>query len=366
MPTQEPPKQRSSSNTTTTIPASGTKALRTLCYWCFLPGLAMEQLAKLEVRSIILTSGTLNPLDSFASELRIPFPVRLENQVRLTQERALTPSMRQLTHHTLSVWPCGAARDRRLAGAGGRDGLGRGRAAAELVVPAAGREGVPGRAGQHDHPALHDYPRRRPHLLRLIRCVPLYVHATHHPSYPALHCSLAHASCICLGAAAPGLMDGCVSRWRQSGLWSRLQAVKLGLVEPRESSQLNAVIGSFDNAITSGRGAVLLAVCRGKVSEGVDFSDARARAVIITGIPFPPARDPKVELKRKHLDKPSYLRASVDAHRLRGEQAPTTHSHAWPTCVHPDPPYAVCPLPLQEWSGMRSRPPALSTRRSGA
>jgi Rad3-related DNA helicase len=34
------------------------------------------------VRSILLTSGTLSPLDSFAAELRIPFPVRLENEVR--------------------------------------------------------------------------------------------------------------------------------------------------------------------------------------------------------------------------------------------------------------------------------------------
>ena len=30
-------------------------------------------------RSMILTSGTLSPMDSFASELRLPFPVRLEN-----------------------------------------------------------------------------------------------------------------------------------------------------------------------------------------------------------------------------------------------------------------------------------------------
>ena len=56
---------------------------RILSYWCFSPGLAMEQLRALEVRSIILTSGTLTPLDSFASELKIPFPIRLENQVRL-------------------------------------------------------------------------------------------------------------------------------------------------------------------------------------------------------------------------------------------------------------------------------------------
>jgi regulator of telomere elongation helicase 1 len=30
------------------------------------------------------------------------------------------------------------------------------------------------------------------------------------------------------------------------------------------------------------------------VSEGMDFADHRARAVVVTGIPFPPAKDPKV------------------------------------------------------------------------
>jgi hypothetical protein len=36
-------------------------------------------LAGTQVGSIILTSGTLSPLDSFAQELALPFPVRLEN-----------------------------------------------------------------------------------------------------------------------------------------------------------------------------------------------------------------------------------------------------------------------------------------------
>ena len=31
------------------------------------------------------------------------------------------------------------------------------------------------------------------------------------------------------------------------------------------------------------KGAMFLAVCRGKVSEGLDFADANGRAVIITG-----------------------------------------------------------------------------------
>jgi regulator of telomere elongation helicase 1 len=118
-------------------------------------------------------------------------------------------------------------------------------------------------------------------------------------------------------------MDACLKCWRSSGVWSRLQAHKAPLIEPRESSQLKACIAAFDAAIASGKGAVLLAVCRGKVSEGVDFADARARAVIITGIPFPPAKDPKVELKRRHLDKPMHGRDKADAHRLKG----TPHTH---------------------------------------
>lgn len=49
------------------------------------------------------------------------------------------------------------------------------------------------------------------------------------------------------------------------------------------------------------RGAIFMAVCRGKVSEGLDFADENGRAVIITGLPFPPFKDPKVVLKKKYL-----------------------------------------------------------------
>ncbi len=35
------------------------------------------------------------------------------------------------------------------------------------------------------------------------------------------------------------------------------------------------------------KGAVLLAVSRGRISEGLDFSDNAARMVIIVGIPYP-------------------------------------------------------------------------------
>lgn len=52
----------------------------------------------------------------------------------------------------------------------------------------------------------------------------------------------------------------------------------------------------------SGKGAIFMAVCRGKISEGLDFADANGRAVLITGLPFPPLKDARVVLKQKYLD----------------------------------------------------------------
>ena len=46
----------------------------------------------------------------------------------------------------------------------------------------------------------------------------------------------------------------------------------------------------------------MMGVCRGRMSEGLDFSDQAARMVIIIGIPFPQMYDAKIILKRNYLD----------------------------------------------------------------
>ena len=52
---------------------------RVLNYWCFSTGVAMSELRVLGVRSMLLTSGTLSPMAALREDLKLPFPVQLEN-----------------------------------------------------------------------------------------------------------------------------------------------------------------------------------------------------------------------------------------------------------------------------------------------
>jgi Fanconi anemia group J protein len=48
------------------------------------------------------------------------------------------------------------------------------------------------------------------------------------------------------------------------------------------------------------KGGLLLAVCRGRASEGMDFSDNNARCVITLGIPYPNVQNEEVMFKRNY------------------------------------------------------------------
>ncbi|KAH9693915.1 Helicase ATP-binding domain-containing protein [Citrus sinensis] len=108
------------------------------------------------------------------------------------------------------------------------------------------------------------------------------------------------------------LMEKLCNRWRETGQWSRLNAKKPLFVEPKGGSQedFEIVLKHYYNSISQGskcavvrkkrvkregnndlntiesqenankKGASFLAVCRGKVSEGIDFSDDNARVVV--------------------------------------------------------------------------------------
>ena len=45
-------------------------------------------------------------------------------------------------------------------------------------------------------------------------------------------------------------------------------------------------IEDFKKSLSFNDGAILMGVCRGRISEGLDFADDMARCVIIVGIPY--------------------------------------------------------------------------------
>ena len=64
------------------------------------------------------------------------------------------------------------------------------------------------------------------------------------------------------------------------------------------------VKSDYERAIRSNkkRGAMLLAVCKGKISEGLNFEDELGRLVIVVGIPFAAIEAPKVRLKMEFMN----------------------------------------------------------------
>ncbi|VDK59317.1 unnamed protein product [Anisakis simplex] len=61
----------------------------------------------------------------------------------------------------------------------------------------------------------------------------------------------------------------------------------------------NEAIRQYKLHVAQSNGAALLAVCRGKISEGLDLSDSESRAVVMIGLPFAPTRDPRIKLKKE-------------------------------------------------------------------
>ncbi|KAJ9568519.1 hypothetical protein OSB04_004485 [Centaurea solstitialis] len=217
------------------------KASRIFSWWCFNPGVAMEEFAKRGVGSIILTSGTLSPMDSFAEELKLEFPVRLENPHVISDNQ---------------LW----------AG----------------IVPV-GPSGHPFNSSYRTRDSAEYKLNLGNSIVNFARILPDGL-LVFFPSYY--------------------LLNLCIDYWKNvsvtstnsSTIWERICKHKLPVVEPRQSSLFTQAIDDYMAKLrdTSSTGAVFFAVCRGKVSEGLDFADQAGRAVIVTGIPFALRNDPKV------------------------------------------------------------------------
>nr|XP_042913434.1 Fanconi anemia group J protein homolog [Parasteatoda tepidariorum] len=239
--------QRLRGNRHLVVPANDLEL--TLNFWCLNPGVAFSDIKDC-IHSLIVASGTLSPMASFESELGTTFHTTLEANHVVKKS--------QLWIGTIGKGPNNVSLNATFQNTGTF-------------------------TFQDDVGSL---------ILQICSIIPHGV-LCFLPSY--------------------NLMDKLIDRWEQTGLLEKLSGKKEVLCEPRKIQYFQTVMDEFYGAISSskngtGNGALFFAVCRGKVSEGFDFADENARAVITVGIPFPSFKDSQVDLKKKYNDKYSSQR----------------------------------------------------------
>ena len=92
-----------------------------------------------------------------------------------------------------------------------------------------------------------------------------------------------------------GYLDHFLASW--SGR-SAIEGKKAVFVEASGLGESERLLRAYQQAIYAGKGALLLAVMGGRLSEGVNFSDRLARAVLVVGLPFPNVHDAETEARQ--------------------------------------------------------------------
>jgi Fanconi anemia group J protein len=159
--------------------------------------------------------------------------------------------------------------------------------------------------------APHVVPRRQIHVEALDALGDFTAKAQDNPKMPANLASLLlkYLKVVPKGTGALvflpkyALIRRIMEDWEYSGVLSQLKALVGTVVAEEPGAQTFAgTLDEFRGAVEApdNKGALMLAVYRGKVSEGLDFKDDFARAVFCVGIPFPSVGDVKVRLKREY------------------------------------------------------------------
>ena len=214
-----------------------------MSFWCFNPAIAMKNLSALRPRSIILASGTLSPLNTLSDEFGLAFPNRVENSHVINSSQILIG--------VLKTGPNGNALNSTF--------------------------------GQRDNAQY----------MNDLGLTVLDI------------CKKTPGGILCFFTSY-SVMTNVLSFWERIGptpsIMNQITKIKCQFRESKSKDDFTADYASYENVINNGMGAILFAVFRGKASEGIDFSDNKARGVIICGLPYPATADPKVRLKTKILN----------------------------------------------------------------
>ncbi|KAE8752828.1 regulator of telomere elongation helicase 1-like 2 [Frankliniella occidentalis] len=215
--------------------------------WCFDASVIMKSLQKQGVHSFIVTSGTLSPLLPLKRSLGIPFEIELINEHVIDKSQILALSVGQVGNAKLD--------------------------------------------------ARYDYREKNKNSV--------------YSAFGKLVFKVAEVSPKGLLIFFPSgrVKKDCLDVWSKtpfqhySSLYAAIETEKVIYEEPKLSSDLPGLQKLFGQKIAepNSKGACLIGVLSGKVSEGIDFKDDLGRAVVMFGLPYPPYMDPWVIHKKKHI-----------------------------------------------------------------
>ena len=206
---------------------------------CLSPGVIFR-CAERETHSIILASGTLSPLSTYGSELETKFPIQISTNHIIKPDQISS----FIITHALDGTPFNSSyQNLQTNKATNFYGLGK---LFETLLPE-----IPGG-------------------------VLLFM-----PSY--------------------SLLTDLKNIWKKNGYWDVINAIKPIFVE--KSKKDKTVFQNYIKSIEKGDGGFMIGVCRGKMSEGTDFTDDQARAVFVYGISYPSLYDIDIQLKRSYNDR---------------------------------------------------------------
>lgn len=174
-------------------------------------------------QSVILTSGTLSPLDMYPKILNFNPVVRASFEMSLTRP-CICPLI-----------------------------VSRGSDQTPLTTRFESRD---------DHNVMRNYGEM---LVQLVSVVPDGVVAFF-PSY--------------------SFMETAITAWHSWKILQKLEAQKLLFIETKDIVETTLSLGNFKRACDCGRGALYFSVARGKVAEGIDFDRHYGRMVVLIGVPY--------------------------------------------------------------------------------
>ncbi|KAL7540832.1 hypothetical protein ACHAXR_010746 [Thalassiosira sp. AJA248-18] len=277
------------------------------------PGPLMQQLAA-GCRTVVLASGSLAPISSLCAELNL-FPADgLRSPVRasqLTPTKNCPPSQPDPTNNLPKI-------QKRLQNhpmpleAGHVIDLEK-----QLFAVSCGHfpDGSELKVSQKNYKHADFLPKLGDAIVRIVEGIPEGGVLVFLPSYALLR------KCERLWNPNGFRQNSRRGWWTQNepeeggpSVWDRLKAIKHKvIVEPSGSQDLfEEKKQEYMDSVRTHGGCVLLAVYRGKMSEGISFNDNNARGVICIGLPLPSAFALPIKSKIAYNDEQRNMRQRTD------------------------------------------------------